>query len=95
VQLGWDAVTDTRVTGYVMERCTGAGCTNFVPVSGTLPLTPTTYNDTSVSPATAYAWRVRATDGKGVTSDPSNVVTFSLPDTKLPAPSNLRGTIVP
>jgi fibronectin type 3 domain-containing protein len=93
VQLAWDAVTDTRVVGYTLERCTGSSCTNFVPIA--TAITGTSFNDTTVQPATSYRWQVRSADAKGATSAPSKVVTFLVPDTQLPAPTNLRGTIVP
>ena len=93
VQLVWDPVTDTRVVGYILERCTGTTCTNFVPIATNI--VGTTFNDTTVQPATAYRWQVRSADAQGGTSAPSNVVTFLLPAAPLPVPANLRGTIVP
>ena len=60
INLAWTASTDNvGVTGYLVERCAGAGCTNFVPV-----LTPsgTSVSDTGLLAATTYSYRVRATD---------------------------------
>jgi hypothetical protein len=47
------------VTGYRVERCTGAGCSNFAQIA-----TPsgTSYGDTSLAGATSYSYRVRAVD---------------------------------
>jgi chitodextrinase len=60
INFSWTASTDdVGVTGYSVERCQGAGCTDFVQVA-----TPsgTTYNDTLLQAATSYSYRVRATD---------------------------------
>ena len=61
----------SRVANYRVERCQGAACTNFVQV-GTP--TGTTFNDTGLSAATTYRYRVRAADAagnlSGYTADP-------------------------
>jgi hypothetical protein len=60
INLGWMASTDNiGVTGYQIDRCTGAGCTNFSSI-GTP--TSTSFNDPGRSPATTYRYRVRARD---------------------------------
>ena len=44
INLGWTASTDNvGVTQYLVERCQGAGCTNFAQIGTS---TGTTYNDT-------------------------------------------------
>ncbi|MGN6816666.1 MAG: LamG-like jellyroll fold domain-containing protein, partial [Solirubrobacterales bacterium] len=52
VDLSWGAATDdVGIGGYRIDRCAGAGCTDFshlIQTSGT----GTTYQDTTVSPAT-------------------------------------------
>src|SRR6202011_4670470 len=55
-------------------------------------LVGTTYNDTGLSPATSYSYRVRATDAAGNLSPYSNVASTSTPtDTQPPAaPANLN-----
>ena len=61
--LSWSASTDTvGVTGYELERCQGAGCTDFALIA-----TPTTpgYVDSGLSPDTSYSYRVRARDAVG------------------------------
>ena len=64
VRLTWTAATDNQqITGYVIERCTGAGCTNFAQV-GTLA-SGTVYMDSPVSPSTTYQYEVYATDSTG------------------------------
>ena len=52
-----------------MERCQGAGCTNFAQIAAPAG---TSYKDTSVSPSTSYSYRVRATDAAGNLSPYSN-----------------------
>ena len=95
INLGWTASTDNvGVTQYLVERCQGAGCTNFAQIA-----TPsgTTYNDTALSVGTAYSYRVRATDGTGNLSPYSNVAsaTTQSVDTQPPtAPSNLTATAI-
>jgi chitodextrinase len=63
INLGWTASTDiVGVTGYLIERCQGAGCTNFVQIGTS---TSITYNDTGLTVSTSYSYRVRATDAAG------------------------------
>jgi hypothetical protein len=63
VTLEWIASTDdVGVVGYRVERCTGAGCSNFVEI-GTTPLTH--YTDTGLSSKATYRYRVRAYDAGG------------------------------
>ena len=63
IDLSWPAATDNvGVSGYQVERCTGAGCSSFVQVATP---TATSYKDTTVSAGTAYSYRVRATDSAG------------------------------
>ena len=63
VNLSWTAATDNvGVTGYRVERCQGAGCTNFTQVATP---TGTTYSDTGRSASTTYRYRVRAADAAG------------------------------
>ena len=63
INLAWTAATDNvGVTGYRVERCQGAGCTNFAQIATP---TATSYNDTGLTAATSYSYRVRATDAAG------------------------------
>ena len=51
VDLTWAASTDNvGVTGYQIERCQGASCTNFAQIA--TPTTATSYNDTGVDAVT-------------------------------------------
>src|SRR2546421_10975363 len=68
--LSWTVSTDNvGVTGYRVERCQGAACSNFAQIAA-----PTTsaFNDTGLTASTSYSYRVRATDAAG------NLSTFSL-----------------
>jgi chitodextrinase len=92
INLGWTASTDNvGVRGYLVERCQGAGCNNFVQIGTT---TGTTYNDTGLTANTSYSYRVRATDAAGNLSSYSNITSATtLGDTQPPtAPSNLTAT---
>ena len=63
IDLSWGAATDNvGVTGYQVERCSGAGCSNFAQITAG---TGTTFNDTSVAASTSYTYRIRATDAAG------------------------------
>ena len=70
VNLSWTASTDNvGVTGYLVERCLGAGCTTFTQPTGT------TYSDTGLVASTTYLYRVRAADAAGNLSGYSNTLT--------------------
>ena len=47
------------VTGYRVERCQGAGCTNFAQIATP---TGTTFGNTGLIAATSYSYRVKAVD---------------------------------
>jgi chitodextrinase len=71
--LTWSASTDNvGVTGYRVERCQGAACTNFASVANP---TGTSYGDGNLTVATSYTYRVRATDAAGNLSGYSNTAT--------------------
>src|SRR5262249_34975147 len=75
IDLAWGAATDNvGVTGYRIDRCQGAGCTDF---SHLVQLTgpATSYNDTGLAPNTSYSYQVRAVDGAGNLGPYSNVTT--------------------
>jgi len=91
IDLGWTASTsDQGIAGYRVERCQGAGCTNFTQIAA---LTGTTHADTTCAPDTAYSYRVRAADTAGNLSAYSNVASGTTPaDTQPPTiPGNFVG----
>ena len=96
VNLNWTASTDNvGVAGYRVERCQGAGCTNFAQV-GTP--TATSYSDTGLAPSSTYRYQVRAVDASGNLSGYSAVASASTPaqsDTTPPsAPTGLSATAI-
>jgi fibronectin type 3 domain-containing protein len=96
INLAWTGSTDNvGVTGYLVQRCSGAGCSNFAQVAS-VPGGTTAYNDTSVAPSTSYSYEIVATDAAGNRSPPSNLASATtLADTQAPsAPANLSATPV-
>ena len=84
IGLSWTASTDNvGVTGYLVERCQGAGCTDFSQIA-----TPpgTSYNDTGLTPGSTYRYRVRAGDAANNLSDYSNIASATTPSS---APAGL------
>src|SRR5271156_2236406 len=87
ISLAWSPSTDSvAVTGYDVERCQGANCTNFAQIATTVG---TTYDDTGLTPSTSYSYRVRATDGAGNLSRYSPAATAVTTAPSPTAPSNL------
>jgi chitodextrinase len=94
INLSWTAATDNvGVTGYRVERCQGAGCSNFAQIATP---TGTSFNDTGLSASTSYSYRVRAVDAAGNLGPYSNtatVTTSGATDTQAPtAPASLTAT---
>jgi chitodextrinase len=60
IDLNWTASADNvAVTGYSIERCQGATCSDFAQLATT---TATTYADAGLTGGTTYRYRVRASD---------------------------------
>src|SRR5207248_2671515 len=96
INLAWTASTDNSgVSGYQIERCQGAGCTNFTQID-TAAGTATSYQDTGLTPGTSYSYRLRATDAAGNHSPYSNTAAgTTATDTQPPsAPGALTATAV-
>jgi len=75
INLSWTASTDNvGVTGYKVERCSGATCSNFAQIATP---TTTTFNDTGLTAFTSYSYRVRATDAANNLSGFSSTATAS------------------
>jgi chitodextrinase len=72
IGLTWTASTDNvGVTGYRVERCSGASCSSFAQVGTTTGAT--TFANSGLTASTSYSYRVRATDAAGNLSNYSNV----------------------
>ena len=63
INLAWTDGSANEL-GFKIERCTGAGCSNFAQVA-TVNANVTTYSNTGLAPSTSYSYRVRAYNGAG------------------------------
>jgi len=85
--LSWQQSTGTAaVTGYRIERCSGASCSGFTVV-GTA--TGTSFTDIGLTSATAYSYRVRASDTAANLSNPSNVASLTTATAPVQPPVSL------
>jgi carboxypeptidase T len=93
INLTW---TDSDVTeaGFKIERCTGAGCTDFVQIA-TVGANVTSYSNTGLAALTSYSYRVRAYNAVGDSeySDAASTITLEAPSTPA-VPTNLAATAV-
>jgi len=76
VDLNWTASSDnSAVTGYLVERCTGVSCGDFVQIA---EVSNTSYRDPGPFAASShYTYRVRATDTANLLSPYSGEVTLT------------------
>jgi hypothetical protein len=92
INLAW---TDnaTNETGFKIERCQGAGCTNFAQIA-TVGAGVTTYANGGLTASTTYQYRVRAYNagGDSAYSNTATATTLPLPPA---APTNLTATAAP
>ncbi|MBI5664121.1 MAG: DUF2341 domain-containing protein, partial [Nitrospirae bacterium] len=58
IDLAWGDNT-TSESGFVIERCSGEGCSDFAEI-GSASSNATTYSDTAACNATSYTYRVKA-----------------------------------
>ncbi|MEW6217991.1 MAG: DUF2341 domain-containing protein [Thermodesulfobacteriota bacterium] len=81
VRLDWTRNTSDE-TGFVIERCAGAGCADFAPITpyGTTGRGVVTFTDSRLLPDTIYRYQVRAykTGPCAWTSDPSSAAQADL-----------------
>src|SRR5262245_23961201 len=94
VDLTWNAATDNvAVTLYRIERCQGAGCSNFAELGTTAS---TSLSDTGRSPSTSYSYAVPAPVAAPhpiAYSNTASATTPALPDTEAPsAPGSLNAS---
>jgi hypothetical protein len=86
--LSWTASTELggAISQYLVERCQGAGCSNFLQIGTT---TSTSYRDSSLVASTSYSYRVRAQDTFGTDGLYSSVVSLSTPASMPSLPGSL------
>src|SRR5207249_79666 len=86
----WAPSTDNiAVTSYLIERCSGAGCSTFAQIGST---SATSYIDSAPSASSTYVYRIRATDAAGnlsTYSNTANATTTSADTTPPTAPADL------
>jgi hypothetical protein len=77
VDLEWTpSAAGSVVSVYLLERCEGAGCTNFSQIA--TPASPR-YGDVGRTSSTRYSYRVRARDAANTLSGYSNTVSADTP----------------
>jgi hypothetical protein len=93
INLSW-ADNSNNEDSFRIERCQGAGCTNFAEIAS-VGANVTTFNDTGLAASTTYIYRVRARNSAG-DSDYSNTAsaTTQAAASVPAAPSNLRITLI-
>jgi YD repeat-containing protein len=90
INVTWATSTDNvGVTGYNVERCSGAGCTAF---TGIVTSTANSFGDSGLTLGTSYSYRVQATDQAGNLSSYSNTATASTPAPPDTTPPTAPGT---
>jgi hypothetical protein len=90
VTLSWQASHDNvGVQNYIVERCAGAGCDDFIQVGTPID---TSFVDRTDLRTGRYRYRVIATDAAGNRSPASNVVTISLVEPGI-GPPNRRSSM--
>ncbi|MBT0664575.1 DUF2341 domain-containing protein [Geobacter pelophilus] len=91
INLSWLDNTVSE-TGFKVERCSGAGCSDFVQLA-VAAANATSYSDTSVASGTTYRYQVRATNGTLWDSDYSNIAGTTTASPTAPANLNaVRGS---
>lgn len=82
IVVGW---TDnaSNESGFALERCAGASCSNFAEIAGPTAGSPiavnaTSYTDTGVVNATSYTYRLRAFNAGGYSSYSSSTTASTL-----------------
>jgi hypothetical protein len=93
INLAWTDNANNE-TGFKIERCQNAGCSNFAQIA-TVGANVTTYSNTGLTASTSYSYRVRATN-LGGDSAYSNTASATTPATSTvpAAPSNLTATVI-
>jgi hypothetical protein len=94
INLAWADNSDNE-TGFKIERCQGAGCSNFSQIA-TVGANVTNYSDKGLLASTAYNYRVSAYNagGDSAYSNTASVMTLAAPALPPTAPSNLTAKAV-
>lgn len=93
INLTW-VDNDTTEQGFKIERCGGAGCSNFAQIA-TVGANVTSYSNGGLTGSTSYSYRVRAYNASGDSnySNTASAVTQAPP--ALPAaPTNLAAAVI-
>ena len=93
INLTWGD-SGTTEQGFKIERCTGAGCSNFAQIA-VVGANVTSYSNTGLIGSTSYSYRVRAYNASGDSnySNPASAVTQAAPAAPT-APTNLVATVI-
>ena len=84
IDLSWVDNSDNE-TGFDIERCTGALCTNFANIAS-VGANVTTYSNTGLAASTSYTYRVRAKNSGGVSGYSNEATAVTLPPPPNAAP---------
>jgi hypothetical protein len=85
---------DTTEQGFKIERCTGAGCSNFAQIA-TVGANVTSYSNTGLTSSTSYSYRVRAYNATGDSNYSNIASTVTQAGPALPsAPTNLAAAAI-
>ena len=71
-------------TGFVVERCLGAACSNFAPLPASIGPGATSYTDSGLSASTAYTYRVKAVNASLSSAYSNSATTTTMTDTTPP-----------
>lgn len=89
IDLAWTDTNSDR-SGFRVERCSGAACSDFSQVGSDLPANAVSYSDTGLTPNTVYRYRLRTF--KTAACGWSAVSTEQTADTNVKAPAALSAT---
>ena len=93
INLSWTASTETggTIATYLVERCQGSSCINFVQVGTS---TTNTFASVGLTGSTTYRFRVRAQDALNNTGPYSSIAAATTSAPTITAPASLTATAV-
>jgi fibronectin type 3 domain-containing protein len=92
MELEWSDNSDNEFW-VVIERCTGANCTDFVSVGTTRGENAVSYRDRTVAAGTTYTYRVKAVGSAGSSPYSNTAVGTTSVKTPPAAPSDLTAAV--